>query len=140
MKTKFNECLLHFLYSQEITGALTDVSDLKWTMKLLLISKQNVQEAHLLASQIVQNIPHLDEEIKKLSKEYDLDRISKIDLAILRWALFSREQGLESERGILNEAIRLSKKFSTLEASKFIHAVLDTRISSDEVSQECTTL
>lgn len=140
MQTKFNECVLQILYGQEITGVLADLTDLKLTMKLLLISKLKVQEAHLLASRIVQDIPHLDEEIKKRSKEYDLDRISKIDLVVLRWALFARGQGLESEKGIVNEAIRLSKKFSTDEASKFIHAVLDTKVSSHEASQECLTL
>ncbi len=138
MKTKFNECILHFLYGQEITGFLADADDLKLTMKLLLISKQKVQEAHQFASKVLEKLPHLDEEIRQLSKEYDLERISKIDLAILRWALFSREQGLDSEKGILNEAIRLSKKFSTLEASKFIHAILDTRVH--EASKGCPTL
>ena len=136
MKTKFNECILHFLYGQEITGSLADTDDLKLTMKLLLISKQKVGEAHLLAAQIVENIPHLDGEIKKISREYELDRISKVDLVILRWALFAREHQLESEKGIIKEAIRLSKKFSTTEASKFIHAILDAGASPHEVSKE----
>lgn len=123
-----NECLIQFLYGYEITGKLADPSESKLAMKLLFLSKGKVAEARERAQVISENIPALDDEIKNISKDYEFERISKVDLSILRMAFYLINRGEFEEKDLVNESIRLSKKFSTIEASKFIHAILDERI------------
>ena len=135
--TKTNECVIHFLYGYDITGALIDPSDLKFTMKLLLVSKTRVQAARQLATEIVEKIELIDKDIENISTDYELERVSKIDLAILRWAFFLHDsKKIERTTDLINEAIRLSKKFSTKEASKFIHAILDGKTREEKSGDE----
>lgn len=129
--TKSNECVVHFLYGYEISGTLIDPSDLKMTMKLLLVSKNKVEEARESTIEICNQLDSLDAEISNVSKEYEFDRISKIDLSILRWAFYLLRDEEIDKRSLINEAIRLSKKFSSVEASKFIHAILDDKVKSE---------
>ncbi len=132
MRKKLNECILQFLYGYEILGKISDPSDTKLSMKLLLISKAKVQEAREISIAISEKIEKLDEEIKNISRDYEFERISKVDLSILRMAFYLIDEEKSEIKDMINEAIRLSKKFSTKEASKFIHAILDERVSLAE--------
>ena len=74
-------------------------------------------------------VEQLDEKIKAASKDYSLERIDLLDRNILRLALFEFLENETAPEVILAEALRLSKKFSTKEAGKFVHAVLDALIT-----------
>ena len=131
MKKKSNECLVQLLYGYEITGAVTERSDINFTMKQLLISKKMAEEARFTVLEICRNLDSLDDEIENISKDYEFERISKIDLTILRWSFYLINQEDFEKANLINEAIRLSKKFSTVEASKFVHAILDEKINGE---------
>jgi N utilization substance protein B len=67
----------------------------------------------------------IDEEIAKHLKNWTIDRISKVDLSILRLALIEiRHMEDIPESVSINEAVNLAKKFSDEEASKYINGVL----------------
>mgnify|MGYP001396790896 CR=1 FL=1 len=73
-----------------------------------------------------ENRAAVDEAIAKHASNWTLDRIAKVDLAILRLAIYE----LLFRRDIppivsINEAIDLSKSFSTPEAKRFINGILD---------------
>ncbi len=67
----------------------------------------------------------LDGEISAHLKNWKIERISKVALAILRLAVFEIKF-VESvpESVSINEAVELSKKFSTLEDASFVNGVL----------------
>lgn len=125
-----NECLLHFLYAYEVNEEMPSPEAITISMESLRLSRAKALAAYEKCLQLLQKIEEIDQKIASLSKEYTLSRMTKIDLCVLRWAFFQRYQHpLEGPR-ILSEAIRLSKKFSTPEASKFIHAILDEKVLS----------
>lgn len=68
----------------------------------------------------------LEEIIAKHLKGYTLNRIFKVDLAILKVAvfemLFSNEK--TPSKVIINEAVELAKKYSTDKSYKFVNGVL----------------
>ena len=130
MDTKINECLLQFLYGFEITGDLQAPEDVKIPMKLLLLSKTKVEKARAYAMFICAKLEIIDEDIKNSLNDYEFDRVSKIDLCILRMGFFLIDEGKSEIKNIINESIRLSKKFSTKEASKFVHAILDEKVKN----------
>ncbi|MBS4536207.1 transcription antitermination factor NusB [Clostridium sp. D2Q-14] len=69
----------------------------------------------------------IDENIEKHINGWKKDRLSKVDLAILRIAIYEimYRDDIPTEVSI-NESIEISKKFSSDESSKFINGVLGT--------------
>ena len=74
---------------------------------------------------IINNIENIDKAIKEYSQGWNIKRIARIDLSILRIAVF--EIMFKSEipfQVSINEAIDISKKYSTTDSSKFINGLL----------------
>lgn len=71
------------------------------------------------------NIEEIDSAIEKHSKGWSIKRIAKIDLAILRIAIFEilHKDDMPPQVSI-NEAVEISKKYSTEESSKYINGLL----------------
>ena len=71
------------------------------------------------------NIDTIDERIKSHLKDWNFDRISKIDLAILRVAIYEIVYRDDIPFKVsVNEAVELSKVFSEDSSSSFINGVL----------------
>ena len=68
----------------------------------------------------------IDEELKSfLSSSWKIDRISKIDLAILRLAYYEIKYVEDVPKGVaINEAVELAKTFGEDQAGKFINGIL----------------
>lgn len=67
----------------------------------------------------------LDSIVEKYLKGWTLTRISKVNLAILRLALYEM-MNCENvpESVVINEAVELAKKYSGAEDSKFVNGIL----------------
>ena len=75
---------------------------------------------------VIANIADLDSRIKGLAHNWEFDRIAKIDLAILRLAMFEMVHRKDIPPVVsINEAIDLSKQFSNSDAKRFINGILD---------------
>ena len=74
---------------------------------------------------IVEKVVSIDEYIAKYSKDWSIERMSKIDLAILRVAIYEvlYKDDIPSSVSI-NEAVELAKKYSHEDASSFINGIL----------------
>jgi N utilization substance protein B len=74
---------------------------------------------------IVVHLKEIDDLIVKHAPKFPIDRISKIDLAILRLAIYELEiKPLEPKKVIINEAIELAKEMGGEKSSLFINGVL----------------
>jgi transcription antitermination protein NusB len=75
---------------------------------------------------VIEHIADLDSRIKALAHNWEFDRIAKIDLAILRIAMFEMIHRKDIPPVVsINEAIDLSKQFSNADAKRFINGILD---------------
>jgi N utilization substance protein B len=75
---------------------------------------------------VITNIADLDARIKGLAHNWEFERIAKIDLAILRLAMFEMLYRKDVPPVVsINEAIDLSKQFSNADAKRFINGILD---------------
>lgn len=71
-----------------------------------------------------EHMAEIDALIEQSAKGWDLSRMNKVDLAILRLAIYEMKWG-ETPIGVaINEAVELAKKFSSDEAPAFINGVL----------------
>lgn len=81
---------------------------------------------------VIENKADIDEKIKNASKGWTIDRMSKVDLAILRLAIYEMLYNEDVPRGVaINEAVELAKKYSSDEAPSFINGIL---ASIDKIS------
>lgn len=75
---------------------------------------------------VVEHVDEIDGRIRGLAHNWDFDRIAKIDLAIMRVAIFEMVYRKDIPPVVsINEAIDLSKQFSNLDAKRFINGILD---------------
>ena len=74
---------------------------------------------------ILSMLPALDEKISEISDGWQIGRLGKPELAILRLALYEMLYDEEVPfRVAINEAVELAKKYCNPDASGFINAVL----------------
>lgn len=74
---------------------------------------------------ILENEQAIDEMIEKSSDHWSITRLSKVDLILLRMAVYELKWAEEiPEKVAINEAIEIAKVYSTDKSPKFIHGVL----------------
>ncbi len=79
-----------------------------------------------LISGAIQHLAEIDARIRQLAHNWEFDRIARIDLAILRMAIFEMLFRKDIPPIVtINEAIDLSKQFSTADSKRFINGILD---------------
>ena len=74
---------------------------------------------------IIERYKELTEEIAKYTKGYNIDRVFKVDLALLLVAVYEIKYMEDIPVAVsINEALNLAKKYSTEKSSSFINGVL----------------
>ena len=124
-RRKQREILVQLLFSWEVSNGLSIEDPVAILMESLEISKKNVLGMDEKIQEIIGHVSEIDEILIKTSLEYSLDRISLIDKNILRVAIFELLFEKEQPKVIIEEALRLSKKFSSPEAVSYVHAIID---------------
>lgn len=73
---------------------------------------------------------NIDEFIKRAAKQFPINKINKVDLAILRLSVFELMiERLEPPKVIIDEAIELAKEFGGESSPPFINGALGTILS-----------
>ena len=86
---------------------------------------QKKQPLNEQAAQIIANLDKIDQKITESAPEWPLERVNKIDLAILRLAVYELLiQKTEPPKVIIDEAVELAKEFGAENSAAFINGVL----------------
>ena len=118
---KLRELVMQALYQKEMTGSSnTDlIKQFKQNYKNL-----NLKDFETYLKEIKQNILDIDSMIDKHTN-INIDQISKIELAILKQAIYEIRNSDLDKPIIISEAIRLAKRFGQDSSHKFVNALLD---------------
>ena len=118
---KLRELVMQALYQKEKTGSSnTDlIKQFKQNYKDL-----NLKDFETYLKEIKQNILDIDSIIDKHTN-INIDQISKIELAILKQAIYEMKNSNLDKPIIISEAIRLAKRFGQDSSHKFVNALLD---------------
>ena len=118
---KLRELVMQALYQKEITGSSnTDlIKQFKQNYKNL-----NLKNFETCLKEIKRNILDIDSIIEKHT-DINIDQISKIELAILKQAIYEIRNSNLDKPIIISEAIRLAKRFGQDSSHKFVNALLD---------------
>lgn len=121
-KTRLN--LMNGIYQIDL-NKYNSVEDLDGYFEALEISEENKIKLSNRLEKFIANIDVIDTELKKAFKDAKLERLSYIDRALLRLAIF--EIYIEEEIAyqiIINDIVEIAKNFSDDNSYKFINAIL----------------
>lgn len=117
---------VQFLYTWEVNRP----DNLAEGVRLFFEGKERERDYYSFAEELIfgaiEQIEAVDAKIRSLAANWDFKRIAKVDLSILRLAIYE----ILFRRDIppivsINEAIDLSKILSNLDAKRFINGILD---------------
>lgn len=87
--------------------------------------KEAIEYIQDIAKGVVQNQQTIDQKISDNLKEaWKIERISKIDLALLRLAIYEIEYKQIPFKVVINEVVELAKRYGEEQSSSFINGVL----------------
>ncbi len=125
------EIAMQLLYQYEMGGDGI-ASTIEETMELPALDEDDLSYVERVVVGVNNDKEDLDAAIEKFAYGWSLDRISKVDLSILRLALYEMKSCEDIPESVsINEAIDLAHKFSAPEDASFINGVLGSA-SRDE--------
>jgi N utilization substance protein B len=131
------ELALQALYSKDL------VQDANFALKRIIESFAEGEEptlevnskAYAFASELVtgviENLADIDARIAEKSKHWSMSRMARVDLNILRLAVFELLYRSDIPKNVtMNEAIEVAKKFGSEDSASFVNGILDEIASS----------
>lgn len=97
-----------------------------------LKKSEDKEFAKALIESFNENRDSLKEIISSKLIGYEIDRVYKIDLAILYLAVTELTYFETPFQIVINEAVELAKKFSTEKSSRFVNGVLSSIVNKDK--------
>jgi transcription antitermination protein NusB len=117
---------MQFLYQWSINRGDDLAADLHLFFKEMPEPRDYYGFAEELIHGAIQHLEEIDDIIRSYLRNWDFDRIARIDLAILRLAVYEMLKRRDIPPVVsINEAIDLSKVYSNLDAKRFINGILD---------------
>lgn len=84
-----------------------------------------------LAKQVLAKKKKIDAIVAKAAPTWPTDKLNKIDLAILRLAVYELKYEETPPKVVIDEAVELAKEYGSESSSSFINGVLGTIFSDD---------
>lgn len=117
---------LQFLFAWSMNQPRNLADDLQVFFANCPLPREHYAFGEELIQGVILNVADIDARIKGLAHNWEFERIAKIDLAILRLAMFEMIFRKDIPPVVsINEAIDLSKEFSNADAKRFINGILD---------------
>lgn len=122
---KFREIVFQLLYSYDL-GRASEEDMLPLLMKELAVTRKVVRSAQEKVRKIIEKQNEIDEDIARISKSYEFERIQSVERNILRLGVYEMlyDDDIPPKVAIA-EGMRLARKFGTPESASFINALLD---------------
>jgi N utilization substance protein B len=119
------ELALQILYALDLNPLKTQEA-----FQLFRENSRSAAQVRIFAEELVAgvtaNCDEIDNLIAGTSKNWAISRMAKVDLNILRLAVFELIYRIDIPRNVtINEAIEVAKKFGTEDSPAFINGILD---------------
>lgn len=133
IRRKGREITVQTIYSLEFAnhGFQIDTKEIKNKLLEIAADKGIEEDSNIfefaqdLLNNIVPNLNVIDDKIKEHSTNWTFDKIAKLDLSIMRIAVYEMLFTEVAPAIAMNEAIEIAKKYCSGSSSKFINGVLN---------------
>ena len=89
-----------------------------------------------LVSKIIENKEKIDKLIQQAAPAWPINNLNKIDLAILRLAVYELQNEETPPKVVIDEAVELAKEYGSESSSSFINGVLGTIFSEEKIENK----
>ncbi|MCM2357285.1 MAG: transcription antitermination factor NusB [Geobacteraceae bacterium] len=125
MRREGRELALQALYALDLNPMETRES-----LRLLRENSRVAAGVRAFAEELIMGVmtnrEEIDGKVKGQSKNWAISRMSRVDLNILRMAVYELLYRQDIPKNVtLNEAIEVAKKFGTEESAAFVNGILD---------------
>ncbi|MBR2787148.1 MAG: transcription antitermination factor NusB [Clostridia bacterium] len=136
-KSTIRELTFKLLYSLEIQKSFED-EDMELYFEDMQIDSEQVKE------QIKGDINNIEESknelLEKISStlkaDWKLERLSKVNIALLKLAIYEMVYKKVPYKVVINEVVELAKKYGEDTSSSFINGVLATIVKENKLESE----
>jgi N utilization substance protein B len=115
-------------YSQTGNTSISEeLLNFSWIANNTQLNEEMTAFSRLLITGTVQNIATVDDMIGKHLENWELKRLNRVDLAVLRMSVYTLMFRSEIHPSIvIDEAIDISREFGTVDSYRFVNGVLDS--------------
>lgn len=106
--------------------------------QLFSFSFDNSQEKDPVVEELIGQLEKIDQLISQNAPEWPISQINRIDLAILRLAVYELDQTNTPPKVVIDEAVELGKEYGSNSSPKFINGVLGNVLKTIEESKPKT--
>lgn len=133
-RSALRENTFKLLYSNEIQKEMTDEQIELFLQENDIYSEENMKHIKECFKGINTNIEEIKELIQKNLKEnWTIDRISKIDRAILKLAIYEMLYAKVPYKVVINEAVELAKKYGEDSSKAFVNGILASIVKEKNI-------
>lgn len=134
-RTELRELTFKLIYSEMIQKSL-DKEDIENYLEENFIQAEKEKE---YVQNVLKGIHEEEENIisaikKNLKQDWTIERITKIDLAILKLAIYEMVYGKTPYKVAINEAVELAKKYGEDNAKSFVNGILASIVKEENLA------
>ncbi len=124
-RTKARERALQALYQIDVAAEGIDEALARFWRSFEPVERDVMVLAETLVRGVAEHRRAIDEEIERVSSNWRLDRMAKVDRNVLRLATYELLRTDVPVKVAINEAIELGKKYGSESTGAFVNGVLD---------------
>lgn len=133
-KSTIRELTFKLLYSLEIQKSYEDEDIELYFEDIELESDQIKNQIKEDIKEIIKNNDSLGEQISNnLKADWKLERISKVNISLLKLAIYEMLYKKVPYKVVINEVVELAKKYGEETSSSFINGVLATVVKENNL-------
>jgi len=124
---KARECALQMLFAADMAGGDAPILIENYWRELgdPSIDDKTREFANRLVTGTLANLAALDDVIRKRAEHWRIERMAIVDRNVLRMAVFEFLHDDTPDNVAITEALEVTRRFSSFEATQFINGILD---------------
>ncbi len=124
-RTKARERALQALYQIDVAAEGIDEALGRFWKSFEPVEREVMALAEAIVRGVAKHRRAIDETIERVSTNWRLDRMAKVDRNVLRLAVYELLETETPVKVVINEAIELGKKYGSESSGAFVNGVLD---------------
>ena len=129
------ELALQVLFQREFMPLSSPEELIRLYEQNLSLGNEVVEYSKILVKAVMSHQEAIDTMLQKYSINWNIKRLSLVDLNILRIAVcemvYLQVNDPVPAKSVINEAIEIAKKYSSLEAPSFVNGILDQVLNKE---------
>lgn len=136
-RTEARELAFKLIYSLEIQKNMEEEQIGIFFEENEITNNEEKEFIKTIFEGLINNKSEIEELIQSnLKEKWTIDRISKIDLAILKVAIYELIYSKVPYKVVINEAVELAKKYGDDSSKSFVNGILASIVKDKKIAEE----